>query len=275
MHEIELLQRSAERGNVWAQTKLAKTLDENDALLEKAAAQGEPDAFVMLADVLINREDDVFVNPRPEELLHEAALLGDARAQCLYGDWFCPRDSPEKFAWLRRSLAQNYWRALPILSGEAAEQLRRFQTGGSAECVFEIGTALGNWNAKDYPRSARTDAMEKTQRLHRQWCEEARKGIWCWLWLGKQFQVGRDVRRLIADLVWEQRVGASAKYWQARKRKECCIHIIDGDGWSFGKADLSEWRRLLDTIKTCIFAEPVSVALGSQSCISCWRWLSQ
>ncbi len=38
-----------------------------------------------------------------------------------------------------------------------------------------------------------------------QWCAEAKQSVLCWLWLARDLGVVKDVRLLIADLIWDDK----------------------------------------------------------------------
>jgi hypothetical protein len=85
---------------------------------------------------------------------------------------------------------------------DAAERLHE----PSARVVFELGAALKmpidmfpmHYSGEELWASRYIDRYEK-------WCEEARSAIWCWLVVGKRWGVAKDIRLLIATLLWEER----------------------------------------------------------------------
>lgn len=48
-------------------------------------------------------------------------------------------------------------------------------------------------------------------RLYTQWLSGAKMGVLCWLWLSKGTGVARDIRLLIADLIWDERAAWSER----------------------------------------------------------------
>ncbi len=140
----QLLQRSAEAGYAWGQAHFADWDRANAvAWLEKAVAQGEPEAMSLLAELLRNGLAGEADLPRAECLWREAAWEGDAFAQhrvaeLYYGVW-----STERVVWLRRAAMQesrhgSLFRLILLLP----DHLELFAAGASRRAVFESGAAL-------------------------------------------------------------------------------------------------------------------------------------
>ncbi len=216
---VELMQRAADMGYAWAQYKLDVFLVGKDCdLLEKAAAQGDPDAMSRLAAVLCSgcRSPEIDMS-RARLLWLEAAKLGNHDAQFNYSIYGCVPHTPEHLEWLRRAgvgkdTAFHVWY---LLSFSVREDLKLFDDGGSGRRVFETGGALAvikGWRKN--PQDAEiTTACERAVSLFEQWCAEARRTILCWLWIAKRLDVSKDIRLLIADLLWDQRAA-----WSERER---------------------------------------------------------
>ncbi len=138
----ELLERSAGKGYSLAQFHLANRMEmkgkatERLALLEKAAAQGEPLACQTLACTIAGAEKE-----RAGKLFRQAAEFGEAFSQCEFAHNYCPENSLERFVWLRRSVRQNCWRAVNAASFEVVNQMKLYDSGGgSGRIVFEVGS---------------------------------------------------------------------------------------------------------------------------------------
>ncbi len=96
--ERELLQqRSAEGCYSWGESWKGETGLEND-WINKAAAQGEPEAIYQLAFAASCINEDRAFGCR---LYREAASLGNDRAQCHFALYYCPQGSVEQYQWLR------------------------------------------------------------------------------------------------------------------------------------------------------------------------------
>ncbi len=206
------LRRSAERGYVWARAKQAKIgwpgSRGHQVELREAAALGEREAFFQLAvaeyDYLTLGE----AGCDAKRNCLEAALLGCPHAQSLYGTYCCPELSLEQITWLRRALSQSYARGYgeKELFHRSVDVMRAFDEGGSSRVVFELGKALEFAN-KD--RNLHIETGDRAIALFHHWSDEARKGVICWLWAGKQLGLAKDIRRVIANMVWEERAAWS------------------------------------------------------------------
>ncbi len=182
--------------------------------LEKACAQHETQAMVFLGQHLFFRNEKA----RAEELWRQAAELGDPSAQYDLADKCCEENSLERFEWLRRSAANSVGiGALERLVYLAVEQTRRWDRGSSGRNVFEIGAAL--CEASDWKKTAREkerqEAGERAIELYEQWLEQARRAVLCWMRLSKQLRMPKDIRLLIAHLMWRDR-----SVWSERPEKE-------------------------------------------------------
>ncbi len=208
----QLVRRAAEGGCAWAQAWLAllePNKDEKMVWLDKALAQGEPEAMTNLALLLW----DGYIVPRnraeSERLWREAAVLGHAAAQFKLAAECCDNDPREQVLWMCRSVTQGLQWGNRVLAEAAVGHVAAMEQGEKERgwAVFEIGAALaassGWWQAET--SEGGVAAGEKAMRLHRQWSEEARRAVEWWMRLAKERRVARDVRLLIADLVWEGR----------------------------------------------------------------------
>ncbi len=144
----ELLKRSAEGGYAWGQfwyAHLCCEWFEQPQWMEKAIAQGERDAMLIMARMLWNGVRFGFDKPRAKALWYEAASLGLAMSQYEFAKSFRGADSPGRFVWLRRCTAQctaGWNRGLGDLISAVVIEVERFQAGGSGRKVFEIGAAF-------------------------------------------------------------------------------------------------------------------------------------
>ncbi len=212
----DMLRRPAEAGYAVAQWQFAETLQgydsEQQAWLERAATQGEPRAMTLLALLLWvpHNRTGFHDKPRARQLRLAAALAGDWFGQWYYASCCCPRDSPEQFTWLRRCAVQKPKAIAKItIVSNLSKELQRYDEGGSGRVVFEIGWALAripDWAEEDTDKfPERIAAGERALQLYNQWCAEASRAVWCWIWLAQHVGVSRDIRVLIANLASEQR----------------------------------------------------------------------
>ncbi len=177
--------------------------------MQQAVAQGDPDAMWSFA-ISLRTEWARALNdkPRSEKLLEEAAALGHVRAQHDVAFRLCESGSLEQFVWLRRAVIQvgrnGFWTLVRKVVGEV-QMFHIDGTGG--RIVFEIGFALARVDLSELRQGDLRTAMAYNTCVmwYRVWCKEAQRAMLCWRWLSKQFAVSKDIRVLIADLIWDER----------------------------------------------------------------------
>ncbi len=129
----------------------------------------------------------------------------------------------EQFVWMRRFASQLSGdnQALCALLSEVEDRVELYDSGNNSKrgrIVFEIGAALRN--APDWQQGTMYDdsvaacdysivACKRAVKLYKQWCAEASRAVMCWLWLARKEGVAKDIRVVIADLIWEQRAAWS------------------------------------------------------------------
>ncbi len=137
---------------------------------------------------------------RGAQLLVQGAKLGDPQCQVWYG-WKCCKDgSAAQFDWIRRAALQGDSTAWFALRKTALEQVAVYEAGGSGRLLYEIGVTCVLSK-----RSHEDAATECAVAVYLRCNEEAKRAVMCWLWLGKNEGVAKDIRLLIADLIWNGR----------------------------------------------------------------------
>jgi hypothetical protein len=78
--------------------------------------------------------------------------------------------------------------------------------------VFELGAAFKGYIDpiqktvfRDTFKRKEIRAAQNCVELHDKWCEQAREGIRCWLVVGRRRRDVKDIRQMIARMLWEQR----------------------------------------------------------------------
>ncbi len=206
-----MVQKAAENGVPLAQALgfLYRTFkpvsnEEKKAIFEGAALQGEPKAMRLLA-VLCDRE----VYPgkeRARQMWLAAAELGDADSQFEYALNCCEEFALRRMQWLRRSARQKFSHASKALLVNVLDQISLYDSGGSGRLLYEIGAAdlLSPIRCQDMTQPQRA-AVERATELYRRCHVDAKRAVMCWLWLAVPKGVVRDIRVLIADLIWDCR----------------------------------------------------------------------
>ncbi len=203
----DLLRRSAEGGCAWGAAMYSSCSSKGDklALLEKAAAQSDPDALYRLCDCEGMEE-------RAAELLRRGAEVGDPDCQYTFAKKCFAEDAVERFEWLRRAAVQDHVRAWVELKRVAMEQITLRDGGGSGRLLYEIGAAFAQMTLTRLYNDAEESAKGFAASFFTRCNEEARKSVQCWLWLAKKEKnVAKDIRLLISDLIWDQRAAWSER----------------------------------------------------------------
>jgi hypothetical protein len=92
---------------------------------------------------------------------------------------------------------------------QAAEfRLQDYNTGGEGgRFVFELGSVLERVPAR--PADKAHLPTWRCIELYHQWSALAKGAIECWIVVGRRLGIARDVRRIVAELLWEQRASWS------------------------------------------------------------------
>jgi hypothetical protein len=205
---------AAEMGYAPAQADWADHLASPDSLqwAQRAAANGDRHGLFLLGWWLLDgrhgaEKDEV----AGLALLREAAALGEDSALWRLGEpstvraigngTDCGVSRPRGgngFAITNLLLAaRELLSSLPVQSGRVLFELGSAFRGvvSVASCsVFEIHAA---------PKSAH--AAQRCIEMHDRWCSEARSAIRCWLLLSRRLGVAKDLRRVISQMLWDQR----------------------------------------------------------------------
>ncbi len=223
-HRLDLWRRSAQRGYAWAKCRVAthdlQELDEATVrkLLAEAAQDGEVDGMRGLAHRMgFNHGKGEWGEAR--FWTRRAAFLGCPSAQYILAAHHCRKGSVDRAIWMRRAATQTVRVSRATRAQFANEGVRimsDFDADGFGRVVFELGRACGaDYAELGAGRDAKwRRAVERARGLYVQWCNEAKEAIACWMWLGKKLGVAKDVRLLVADLIWRERPA-----WSERNRK--------------------------------------------------------
>ena len=208
IEDIGLLQRSAERGFAFAQAQFGMQTDTKIALkfARMAAAQGERDGFVALAGLLRSGEGCDKKMAKENYLL--ACNLGDVSAMIDFGNLL----ANESLGWFNPQTW--HWWGLAAKKGKPEDFLANFadtEFGFLSEAViFEIGqTFYGHvnvlegtifnvdWNFVNLlPQTQQAILFFESQ------LKASRLAVDEWTKVGIRLKVVKDVRKLIAELIW-------------------------------------------------------------------------
>ncbi len=201
---VELLKRAAEGGDAWGQAQfgMGQEGEERKGWLQQAVNRGDRDGMSWLASVLWEGLESETDRDQAKALWLQAAELGCYYAQCCVADHCFPRSSLKWLKWNRiAGSARQLQQMLRVLDLVLAE----FDIGCSGRKVFEIGAALAKFDGWEELCYGRCEPCRRAISLHNKWCGEAERANLCWLWLSRTLGVPKDIRVLIAGLVWDDR----------------------------------------------------------------------
>jgi hypothetical protein len=234
--EEGLVRQAAEGGYGLAQALLAGRGDRREGLAwaRLAAGQRDPLGMVRLAQFcwtgsVCNKDQD-----KAKILYREAAEMGQVSAMYNHAKRGLAEMDPERYIWLGRAAARGHHAAAMELTLAAEKQLGLLRMVRRGRLMFAIGEALHTHVnvAEETVFGLKCDEQylgiaEKVVRLFMEWVGEARKAIRCWIMIGRrQRGANKDVRMLVAKLlwhdraVWSERVEKKGKKRQAEKKKK-------------------------------------------------------
>ncbi len=220
------LHRAAELGYAPAQAAYAEVLWEGDSFFwaSKAAAQGDRRGLFKKGCALWYGQGCDEDCGSGMALVKEAAELGHAIAMMWVGQNAFGAHEWQRYRWWGRSAARDCSGVHSMLFQASSEQMLLLEEGkGSVRAVFEIGAALkphldlANARAFGKPLGVCKQSVQLCVELHDKWCAEAKKAISCWTVVATRLGVVKDVRLLIAQMLWD-----------------------DGGAWSWGKSGNAE-----------------------------------
>jgi hypothetical protein len=213
-----LLRRSAESGYAPAQAHMASMVgspEEQYAWGHKGAVQLDREGLVRTANCLLeghgcDNEPEEKRREKAAVMLQAAIELGSCTAPLLYGTEFCSGDDWRRYHWWGLALRRGSPWAVGMLIQAAAEHVDSGSASG--RILFEIGGGLRH--AVNRPAFMGNGVESSAQSMKcvelYSWCgERARDAVECWLVVGRRLRASRDVRGLIARIVWEERAAWS------------------------------------------------------------------
>jgi hypothetical protein len=218
-HDLAPLRRSAELGFGFAKACMADYTQgqEKFKFAQLAAAQGERDGFFELgwclyADVWCEKDLDM-----AKENFLLASELGHVFAMGGLGLSF-DESNPMRWQWWSRAASRGAsWNFLCNF----AKQVDLFNSGsGSAAVMFAIGQALHGhvneaartiFNKADDFDSRSIDPAKQAIAFYEAQIKATKAAIRAWTLVGIKLYVVKDVRKLIAKLIWDSREEALYK----------------------------------------------------------------
>ncbi len=171
---------------------------------ERAAANGEPLGLTLFATCLWSGNGCPCDRPRALRLYREAAELGLPWAMYIFGERAFSASNPERYRWWGLAAARR--------SGPAVDGLRQaavlHASARFSRVLFEVGCVFERLDLVELRRVGEwTDAQAECVRAAVAHCavtrRRARRALRWWTRAGMRLRVARDVRRLIAGLLWQ------------------------------------------------------------------------
>jgi hypothetical protein len=211
----DLVLRAALAGLPAAQASMwtfAATSQEKGAWVQQAAAGGDRAGMFLLAEELFVGTTGPRDKTRAMALYREAAALGHAAALCRLGLFGYEEGDPERYRLWEQAGQRGDRVAVAQLGRSARVQLMWHGLGRPGRVVMAIGQVCGLHAAPDLDQmfgvsviSGEMRSVRACIRLFERWSGRARQAIECWIWIARQRGVVRDIRRLIARRLWDDR----------------------------------------------------------------------
>ena len=216
--DLAPLRRSAELGFAWAQAWMAGRTGGKECFkfAQLAAAQGERDGYYWFG-VCFRGGEGCEENPElaKENFLRASELGHVSGMRCL--GYLLNESDPQPWRWWGRAAALGEsWSFL----ANFAQQVRLFNSGsGSDAVVFSIGQALQG-HVNEEARTIFKDGQKFDSRIgpakqaiafFEAQIKATKDAMSAWTQVGIQFNIVKDVRKLIAKLIWDSREEAVFK----------------------------------------------------------------
>jgi TPR repeat protein len=201
---VALLAQAAEKGYAPAQSRMASFASSaaRKAMAEEAATKHDRLGLTRLGLYLWHGTGCDADEPRAMECWRAAAQMGCSQGQCHLSDSLLESDW-RRYYWAGRSLLGGDFDSLYMLFHGA-------QSEGDRRVLYEIGEACVNGDVLDgrFDRHLDADAKEALQvaiGVYNEGCDTAKRAIECWLGVGRRLRVVKDIRGMVAGMLWEQR----------------------------------------------------------------------
>jgi hypothetical protein len=210
--DLTPLRRSAELGFAFAQALLAVNSkgEEKFKFAQLAAAQGERNGFCQLGGFFGSIEGCEKSLDKAKENFLRASELGDILSMLELG-WLLKESDPQRWRWWGRAAALgSSWNFLASF----AKQVQLFNRGsGSAAAMFAIGRAVqGHVNEQArtiFNHGRNFDSLigpaKQAIAFYEAQIKATKDAMHAWTQVGIKLKVVKDVRKLIAKLIWDSR----------------------------------------------------------------------
>jgi TPR repeat protein len=210
--DLTSLQRSAELGYPFALALLAERTQGEESLkfAQLAASQGERDGIHQLGLCFSDGIGCEIDSDKAKECFLRAIEFGDVFAMEKLGVLLSVSD-PQRWRWWGRAAALgNSW----MLFTQFAEQVYLFNSGsGSTAVMFAIGQALQGHVNEELGTIFKTKSnfhfrirpAKQAIAFYKAQIKATKDAMHAWTQVGIRWKVVKDVRKLIAKLIWDSR----------------------------------------------------------------------
>jgi TPR repeat protein len=203
------MRRAAELGLAFAQAWMAVQSRgaERFRWAKLAAEQGERNGMYWLGFCCRNGEGCEKDLNRAKENFLLASELGDAWAMVRLGELFGDSD-PQRWHWMGQAASRGIWWSF---MGGFARQVELFESGaGSATVMFAIGRVLqGHVNEEARTvfeaNGCAVGLAKQAISFYEAQIKATKDAMRAWTLVGIRWKVVKDVRKLIAKLIWDSR----------------------------------------------------------------------
>jgi hypothetical protein len=213
--DLPMLTRAAEMryapAQAWLATRFHEAEDEELAFqfAQSAAAQGDRRGVYLLALCYRWGRGCIQDRNRAKELFKEAVVLGYFAAPYFYGKMTFRRLHWERFLWWGIS-ADGRFKDEPFRDAVLA-MLPLFEKGEHGRILHTVAPVIRkNLNVEESMLFLQTIEwcervkFERVLALHEAMLGRARRGIDCWSMIGRRHRVVKDIRVMIAKMVWKK-----------------------------------------------------------------------
>lgn len=207
-----MLRLSAKQGYAFAQSLMAGRTRGEEAFkyAQQAALQNERDGFYELGACYDGDEDYIYDLNKAKENFLRASKLGHVIAMCWLGSLLEDFD-PQKWQWWGQAATLGHPRHF---NSNFAKQVELFNHGiGNTNVMFVIGQSLQKhvnekektiFNVFDM-YIFHVDPAKQAIAFYEVQIKATKAAMHAWTQVGLRFRVVKDIRKLIAALIWDSR----------------------------------------------------------------------
>jgi hypothetical protein len=203
------LKRAAEMGYAPAQAVLSTSMPDDDQaflLAERAVAQGDRSALNSLAWMTSRGRGCTKNVAKGIELFRQAAELGHATASYMYATRAFGEEDFERFLWCGRAALLGAH--VPEFCRAVLGLIPSFETGEHGRILHLVAPVLRVVVDRRQSSSLKVEdelgAAPRVAELHAAMLTRAREAIASWSLVSRRLGIVKDVRVMIAKMVWEE-----------------------------------------------------------------------